>query len=373
MVRNLIAKLAVPVPEAIREDYDVLRARRMIGQCRLLYVGLMATVPPAMLGASAATPAWAAFWLPLGIFGLLLLGFVMLLPLRPDRITPRFARKFVFDATWSSPITGFLCGVWCTANWWYSPDEARAYFPLILALGSLATCYCLAPIRPAAILNMIASPLPMALLMLSSGHHMDVLSSFSLFIAYGFLLRLSHDQQQQTVEMLMLQHEVKQLANTDPLTGLLNRRALADAVADLPAEQGYAIVLLDLDGFKPVNDRHGHGVGDDLLCEIGQRLRYVAGPEAHVARLGGDEFALLLPGVEKAEAQALTQQLLAALVQPFALDGHVVRIGASTGLACFPHDGPDITALIKQADLALYALKNERRSRRGALAASEAA
>jgi diguanylate cyclase len=338
----------------------------MVSQCRLLYLGLMATVPPAMLGASDATPAWAALWLPLVILTLLVIGFLMLLPVQPDKITAGFARKFVFDATWSSPITGFLCGVWCAANWWYSPDESRAYFPLILALGSLATCYCLAPIRPAAILNMIGSPLPMALLMLTSGRHMDTLSSFSLFIAYGFLLRLSHDQQQQMVELLTLQHEVKQLANTDPLTGLLNRRALADAVVKLPADQSYAVVLLDLDGFKPVNDQHGHSVGDDLLCAIGERLRAVAGLEAHVARLGGDEFAILLPGVERSSATALTQTMLASLVQPFALDGHVVRVGASTGVASFPQDGPDIAALFKKADLALYALKNEQRSKRGA-------
>ena len=143
-----------------------------------------------------------------------------------------------------------------------------------------------------------------------------------------------------------------------------SRRALATAIegqmAD-PAQHRFHLALLDLDGFKPVNDCHGHAAGDMLLCAVGERLVAAAGDGAHVARMGGDEFAVLMPSQSTDTPDALLARLLTAFIPPFAIGGHPLRIGASAGVAQWPQDGDDVRSLFETADAALYAIKRERR------------
>lgn len=152
---------------------------------------------------------------------------------------------------------------------------------------------------------------------------------------------------------------MRSLAHTDALTGLLNRRSmqleLQAALAHCAPGRLVAVYLLDLDGFKPVNDRHGHDVGDELLVAVAQRLREVAGPSRPVARLGGDEFIVLAPGLQQPEqAQALGCSILHAFRAPFALRRNGLHVGLSIGYALAPLDGTHAGELIAQADRAMY-------------------
>jgi len=152
---------------------------------------------------------------------------------------------------------------------------------------------------------------------------------------------------------------MRSLAHTDALTGLLNRRSmqleLQEALAQCAPDRLVAVYLLDLDGFKPVNDRYGHDVGDELLVAVAQRLREVAGPARQVARLGGDEFIVLAPGLQRPEqAQALGSAMLHAFRAPFALRRHGLHVGLSIGYALAPLDGTQAGDLIAQADRAMY-------------------
>lgn len=161
------------------------------------------------------------------------------------------------------------------------------------------------------------------------------------------------------------------LSETDPLTGLLNRRGLqarlavelaSCARAQKPTRHqsrgGLALYLLDLDGFKPINDRHGHDVGDALLVAVGQRLRGELRNSDVVARLGGDEFVVLAPDLpSEATAHLLGQSLLAAFEQPFAVLGRVCEVGITVGYALAPQDGLTASDLLKRADEAMYAGK----------------
>ncbi|GCL65732.1 diguanylate cyclase [Pseudaquabacterium pictum] len=152
------------------------------------------------------------------------------------------------------------------------------------------------------------------------------------------------------------------LAHTDALTGLPNRRGLQQALqAALPSCTGgraLAVFLLDLDGFKPVNDRLGHDAGDDLLVQVGQRLRAQVRGGDVVARLGGDEFVIMAPGIPgEAEALVLGRKLLDAFNQPFEVSGQVCRVGLTIGFALAPHDGIHADDLLKRADAAMYAGK----------------
>jgi diguanylate cyclase (GGDEF)-like protein len=152
------------------------------------------------------------------------------------------------------------------------------------------------------------------------------------------------------------------LAHTDALTGLPNRRglqqALAAALPDCRSHNPLAVFLLDLDGFKPVNDRLGHDAGDALLVQVGQRLRSQLRQGDVVARLGGDEFVVMAPGIPgEAEAMVLGRKLLDAFNQPFDVAGQTCQVGLTIGFALAPHDGSHADDLLKRADAAMYAGK----------------
>ena len=155
--------------------------------------------------------------------------------------------------------------------------------------------------------------------------------------------------------------QMRELAHTDPLTGLANRRefdlCLDHEIAAAGADSHFAIALLDLNGFKPVNDAHGHAVGDLLLCEIAERLRGACGRHAVVARQGGDEFAILAPAGSQLLETSLADHILSALAAPYRIDGRLIRVGASIGTASWPEDGHMARNLFEVADAALYAAK----------------
>ena len=153
------------------------------------------------------------------------------------------------------------------------------------------------------------------------------------------------------------------LAHQDSLTGLANRLVLQSRLADLAAApQDAALLMIDLDGFKFVNDTLGHSAGDSVLREVAARLAACTGPDHLCARLGGDEFALLLPRVtNRSDPLALAQRVIALISEPVLLDGRTINIGASVGIAIHPQDGVDAETLFASADLALYQAKNEGR------------
>ena len=158
------------------------------------------------------------------------------------------------------------------------------------------------------------------------------------------------------------------LAHSDPLTGLTNRRglneSLAEAVRDASAAKSLAVYAIDLDGFKPVNDQHGHDTGDELLIAVAKRLRACVRGIDTVARIGGDEFVVVAAGLSgTGQAQDIGNKLLDAFVSPFAVQERTFAIGATIGYAMAPVDGVDAAALLKIADAGLYAGKKAGKNR----------
>ncbi len=150
---------------------------------------------------------------------------------------------------------------------------------------------------------------------------------------------------------------IAELARFDPLTGLANRALIRETIAVGLSAGGCALLFVDLDRFKSVNDSHGHAAGDVLLREVAARLRGVAGHGARLGRLGGDEFALVLTPPTPRRAERAARAIVAALARPFDIDGVPVTIGASVGWALGPTDGTTVDALLRAADLALYEVK----------------
>jgi diguanylate cyclase (GGDEF)-like protein len=152
---------------------------------------------------------------------------------------------------------------------------------------------------------------------------------------------------------------LRRLAHTDALTGLPNRRGLQERLHQVLPAAGpgrlVALYLLDLDGFKPVNDQHGHDVGDALLVAVGQRLKSPLRAGDTVSRLGGDEFVVLAEGLpSEAAARHVADKLLAAVNTPFNVGGRQVRVGLTVGYALAPLDGSSADELLKRADAAMY-------------------
>lgn len=164
-------------------------------------------------------------------------------------------------------------------------------------------------------------------------------------------------------EQRLADARVRYLAHHDTLTGLANRIQLRQRMPefcphDADEQQLTAFIMIDLDGFKGINDTLGHDVGDELLIEISRRLQALVREADFVARLGGDEFVVLQPGLHQTnETAALAERLLQRLAEPVQVGSQQVRVGASIGIAFYPPDGHDGDALFKHADIALYCAK----------------
>ena len=164
-------------------------------------------------------------------------------------------------------------------------------------------------------------------------------------------------------ETLRSQRDASQLAMYDSLTGLANRHHMAGRLATTltayqAAKRSCALMMLDLDRFKQVNDTLGHQAGDELLKQVAQRLKRVVDDSCEIGRLGGDEFQIVLPNADDRGALGeLGHKIITMLSQPYSIDGARCVIGASVGIAIAPYDGLASEELVRNADLALYAAK----------------
>ena len=187
-------------------------------------------------------------------------------------------------------------------------------------------------------------------------------------VLFSFAIRsaLMQDTQEKYLEALQESRaQLERQALYDELTGLPNRRILADRLSRVLAlarrdGQSVALLCLDLDGFKPVNDRLGHWIGDLLLAQVAKRMLSRVRESDTLARMGGDEFTWLVANLSsKEQAARLAEEMLQTLSEPFEIEGNLIAITASVGIGLFPDGASDAAGLMQQADIAMYAVKRD--------------
>jgi diguanylate cyclase (GGDEF)-like protein len=231
------------------------------------------------------------------------------------------------------------------------PDEAG--FPLKKTSGTVLGYFVWQPERPGGrVLTQTAPAL-----------------GFALFLVGGIVSLLVRQLRRASSELQASEAQAQHLAFHDPLTGLPNRALFFDRLdrnlIDTRREgTRVALLYLDLDRFKNINDTLGHSAGDDLIRELAERLTALTRAEDCVARLGGDEFAILQSGVSShQDAIALCERIIQSVSHPFELLGNAAFVGVSIGVAVAPDSGVDRADLMRKADIALYRAKSEGRNR----------
>ena len=191
---------------------------------------------------------------------------------------------------------------------------------------------------------------------------------FVVFVmSFGFAIFSYRRVRELAVEMKARRRaelDAKELARHDPLTGLPNRRffdeTLGEVLQTTIAGSRSAVLMLDLDGFKSINDAYGHAVGDQTLMEFAQRVSAIMREGAVFTRIGGDEFAVILPDINSLDGPtALARRIVAAVAEPFSIGPILTSVGVGVGIAIAPSDGMDPELLIQRADRALYRAKSE--------------
>ena len=265
------------------------------------------------------------------------------------------------DVAWSTYYAGLILVSMALYSWTYLLPRYAAAIGLTLALGYIAPAAARESIDGDGLLSLLIS----CSFLLSA----NVVGAFSLytrerFSRHNFLLRmqLRHDLKVQEQAKLHSEHR----SEHDALTGLPNRvrfmRKLAQLLAETEPPAAVAVLFLDLDHFKPVNDRYGHAVGDQVLRVIAQRLLGTIRATDLVARLGGDEFMVALPLPEWSESTVdrVIAELQDSISQPIEHQGRMIQVTCSIGCARYPGDGSTAESLMVAADLSMYDFKRSR-------------
>jgi diguanylate cyclase (GGDEF)-like protein len=278
-------------------------------------------------------------------------------------------------------VLGAGFSAWSLSLFPYGDAYAKGHVAFFMAVTVIGCGFCLMHLRTAALIVMGLVVVPFAVYFVSTGNTVFISIAINFVIvaiAIVFMLLVNYRDFEDRINyqkaLLEKQTELQNLSdinfrnsNVDILTGLPNRRRFFSELEKrirLAAASGtkLGIGILDLDGFKPINDVHGHPTGDRLLIEVGERLREQLGSSAFLARIGGDEFALITEGdAGERDITEIGEGIAELLRAPFEVQGMTARIGGSIGFAQYPSAARDAEALFERADYALYFAKQHDR------------
>ncbi|WP_158582014.1 putative bifunctional diguanylate cyclase/phosphodiesterase [Sphingomonas edaphi] len=278
-------------------------------------------------------------------------------------------------------VTLLVCATFCAwvmTLYGYRADTRPMAAVMFSCLTSIGACYGLSSFPASARAAILILNLPMAALLIVSGDPIQVGAGLCLILLSLLILRMLTVQDRAFLRLVSSRYDIEEqrtraiaaetvalaeqervgvIAHSDQLTGLANRRGFLRAIeSDQYNNVGRAVAILDLDGFKPINDTFGHPTGDQLLLQVGERLSTVFAPTDLVARLGGDEFAILFETQSADQAFEMVQRAVALVSVPYELGGRKMMVSACGGLS-FRDSSQDLTEVMREADIALYTAK----------------
>ncbi|WP_206956207.1 putative bifunctional diguanylate cyclase/phosphodiesterase [Trinickia acidisoli] len=299
-----------------------------------------------------------------------------LCPMTDEQIAVRMRNTIVLVVLFGAAFTA-----WGLSLYPYGGAYERAHVAFYMSITVIACIFCLMHMRMAALLltaivlvpfvvffSLTANPVLIAIainVLLVAVAMIKVLLTY--YRDFADLVNAKKGLEDKQQQLLALNSENQRLANIDSLTALPNRRQFLARLSESfmtgdVEEKRFAVGIVDLDGFKQVNDLHGHRAGDGLLQEVGRRLAALASDDLQIARLGGDEFGLLFQRITADDdLLSIGATVCDALREPYALPQATVRISATIGIALFPEAGRTAEQLFERADYALYHAKAHRR------------
>jgi len=352
-------------------------------QLPLLYLILVFNSLAVAVTHVAVAPAWLAIYVPAAMCSACAIRLVVWVRRRQHlaSLTDEEIASRLKTTVWLIALLGVIFTGWGLLLFPYGDPYQRTHVAFYMSITVIGCIFCLMHMRTAALLLTAIVMLPFALFF--SLTHNAVLVAIAINVVlvgiamiyilltyyrdFANLVESQHALQAKQSELQRLSDENSRLANLDILTGLPNRRRFlagldAHFTAATSAQTRFAVGVIDLDGFKQVNDLYGHGAGDRVLEEVGRRLLAVSGPRMTLARLGGDEFGLLVQDVrEQQDLREIGAAVCEALRAPYTWPGATARLSGSLGFAIYPDAGRWPAQLFERADYALYFAKEHRR------------
>jgi diguanylate cyclase len=276
-------------------------------------------------------------------------------------VTPAQQRRVLRVSTFAAIAVLTVLGTAAAATYVTALFDRSLLIPMSLGFGAISIAHCLYRLKRVALAAIALGIAPSALVLIVAGDFEAKMLGASIISVGLLMMRFVSAQYRQLIDNLSLHHHIQSIANIDPLTGLANRRAVNEFLDRHAGDSNLAVALVDLDGFKQVNDTHGHDVGDALLVLVADRLLTAFAGPGLVGRLGGDEFILIMTAPEsEADVDAAVTGVLAALCLPTQIGPVQLPLGASIGHALRQGVHESLLALMKRADEALYAAKRMR-------------
>lgn len=259
--------------------------------------------------------------------------------------------------------------VWALLLFEAGDSQAKAQVVFFIGLTVLVVIVCLMPILQVAITIFAIVVVPASVFLAFQPEGVYRAMAVNMFLVIGALVAILwrsfadfRDNIERQVELDRINREIQKIASEDSLTGLANRRSLFDDLqVCINAKIQFVLVLIDLDGFKPVNDVFGHAVGDKVLQEIASRALKIIPKNAFMARLGGDEFAIRLAETTEQDAVKVVKGIFQVISEPSTMIEGSAVVSGTAGLAQYPNDGENVLELFENADFALYHAKQEAR------------
>ncbi|MFJ3681397.1 putative bifunctional diguanylate cyclase/phosphodiesterase [Pseudomonas sp. NPDC090208] len=372
MIGRVLAQLRALL--GVQRDNPVLLRAQHVALSRqmpVMYVILLINSVALAVTHFHLAPDWLALYLPAVLTGL---GSYRAWHWWRKRGVPATPAAILHTLTRTNRLAVFIAfafTAWALALYPYGDAYARSHIAFYMAITVIACIFCMMHLRSAALITTAVVNLAFVGFFLSTGTYVYMAMAANVLLVSAGMIWVLHDHYQDFTRLVNLQahteklrEENERLANQDSLTGLPNRRQFfalleANLAAASNDQSRLAVGLIDLDGFKPVNDLYGHSVGDKLLFQVGQRLARYENSDLHLARLGGDEFGLLKRDASEEGMAALGRDIRALLEEPFTIGEIQVSISASLGLVVYPDMAADATQAYEFADYALYQSKRQ--------------